>query len=1161
MAGALVGGAFLSAFLQVAFDRLASRDFRDFLKGRKDIDGSLKKLKMLLMSADVVLAYAEDNQYTNPAVKEWLDELQDAVYDADDLLDEIALRCKLQVESQAGTSEVRNFITAFVDSFDKEIPSKLEKILEDLNIIIEQRDILSLKKETVGVKLSSPPSQTTTSCPETCGMIGRDMDKEAIFKLWESDVAISDKICVVPIVGMGGIGKTTLAQFVFNHEKVKKSFDLKAWVCVSENFNNREILKAIFEEIEGSASNFEHLQPLVKEIQKTLKGKKFFLVLDDVWNENSGVWDNFIKVFECEAQEVKIIVTTRSKEVARIVTTSTHYFLNELSTEDCMKILVHSAFGNRNPNEFLHLLKIGEEIVKKCRGLPLAAKTLGSSLRSNFNQNDWIKILKSPIWDLPDAKTNIFSALRLSYYYIPSHLKRCFAYCSIFPKDYEFEKEELILLWMAEGLLQQPKEARHIELEEIGEEYFNDLVSRSFFQQSSKSKSCFLMHDLINDLAKSICGKFCFRLEEINESNEITKETRHLSHYKTGFDASEEFEILSEAKGLRTLLIKCHRVKIDLNFFQNFKCLRVLSLYGAWIEELPNTVDNLIHLRYLNTRKTSIKDLPDSLCNLYYLQTLILSSFITKLPTNMSKLINLRHLDNGEARKLVNLRHLDNSETKMEEMPPHMDKLKNLRKLPVFVVGKHDDGSSIKELGELQHLSGKLSLLNLENVQCINKDTTEVILKNKQDLSELELKWKHRYGAEDSEKERILLEQLCPCTNLNSLTITNYEGTSFPKWLGDSSFSKMVSIKLRNCYNCFSLPPLGQLRNLKSLQIERFGKISSVGPEFYGNTINPFRALEYLSFKNMREWQEWVLFKGEVFTRLRKLYIEDCPELSGGLPVQLPSLTKLHISVAPQILLFARLHFSRGLVAEHRKRVQYSSALHGKSVSIKGGVYSIFPCLSEFASVTHLKLFECPDLVSFPSGGLCAPNLSQIVIEHCKNLESLPEGMRTLLPSLVRLELLRCPKLNSFPEGGLPPSLESLLIYKCDTLFSRRMQWGLQDLHSLRSFTIFDQCNKLESFPEDALLPPNLTDLYITLSNLKSLNGKGFQHLTSLKHLKIWNCYDLDCLLEEVLPPSLCELDICNCLLLKERYGEEKGEGRVKIAHIPRISITKNPFV
>ncbi|KAF3964941.1 hypothetical protein CMV_010817 [Castanea mollissima] len=854
MTGALVGGALLSAFLQVAFDRLASRDFRDFLKGRKDIDGSLKKLKMLLRSADVVLAYAEDNQYTTPAVKEWLDELQDAVYDADDLLDEIALRCKLQAESQTGTSEVRNFITAFVDSFDKEIPSKLEKILANLDSIIDQKDILSLKKDIAGVKLSSPPSQTKTSCPETCDVIGRDMDKEAIFKLWESDVASSDKICVVPIVGMGGIGKTTLAQFVFNDEIVKKSFDLKAWVCVSENFDNLEILKAILEGIN----------------------------------------------------------------------------------------------------------------------------------------------------------------------------------------------------------------------------------------------------------AKSICGKFCFRLEESNESNEITKEIRHLSYYKAGFYVSKEFEIPSEAKGLRTLLVKSHLptwifeykniVKIDLNLFQNFKCLRVLSLYGACIKELPITVDNLIHLRYLNTCNTGIKDLPDSLCNLYNLQTLILSSYITKLPANTSKLINLRHLDNSEAN--------------MEEMPPHMGKMKNLRKLYVFCVGKHDDGSSIKVLGELQHLSGKLSLLNLQNVQCIDKDTKEVILKNKQDLSELKLEWEHGQGTKDSEKEIILLEQLCPCTNLNSLTITNYKGTSFPKWLGDSSFSKMVFIKLRNC---FSLPPLGQLPGLKSLIIECFGEISSVGPEFYGNSTNPFRALEYLSFENMPEWQLWVLFKGEVFTCLRELHIKDCPKLTGGLPIQLPSLTKLNIRKCKQLV--ASLPNSPALhelVCTGKIQIpsghDYQSL---KSVFIEGGGDSIlsFP----------------PDLVSFPSRGLCAPNLSQIIIHDCKNLVSLPEGMHTLLPSLVRLELRWCPELESFPEGGMPSSLESLAIYGCEKLISRRMELGLQGLHSLKSFTISDHRKELESFPEEALLPPNLTDFAIgILPYLKSLNGKGFQPLPSLKHLTIWDCNNLDCLLEDKNASAQC---------------------------------------
>ena len=142
-------------------------------------------------------------------------------------------------------------------------------------------------------------------------------------------------------------------------------------------------------------------------------------------------------------------------------------------------------------------------------------------------------------------------------------------------------------------------------------------------------------------------------------------------------------------------------------------------------------------------------------------------------------------------------------------------------------------------------------------------------------------------------------------------------------------------------------------------------------------------------------------------------------------------------------------------------------------------------------------------------------------------------------------------------QGGLPSSLESLAICRCEKLISRRMALGLQGLHSLRSFTISNHDEELESFPEEALLPPNLTDFTIGyLPNLKSLNGKGFQPLTSLKNLSIWSCHSLDCLLEDVLPTSLYQLQISCCCFLKERYGNEKGEGRVKIAHIPRISIS-----
>ncbi|XP_050283431.1 putative disease resistance RPP13-like protein 1 isoform X4 [Quercus robur] len=1139
MAGALVGGAFLSAFLQVAFDRLASRDFLDFLKGRKDIDGSLKKLKKLLRSANVVLVDAEEKQYTNPSVKEWLDELKHAVYGADDILDEIgyeALRCK-----------VSGLIPTSVVLLDTRIKSELETILNELESLTKEKDDLGLEKVAGGV----PSRPLTNFLPEEYGVFGRDNDMEAIFQKFKSDDAAVNGLCVVPIVGMGGIGKTTLARLIYNDKRVAEYFDLKAWVCVSENFDSFKIAKAIFEQVTSSACDFQDISLLQNKMKEKFMGKKIFLVLDDVWNESYNDSVELLKVFRCGAKETKIIVTTRSEKVASNVLTVAAIHLKQLSDEECWSLFEKHAFINGKASEFPILDDIGKQIVQKCKGLPLAAKTLGGLLRCEQDPKEWTMILKSDIWNLPEEKNDILPALRLSYHFLPSHLKRCFAYCSIFPKDYEFEREELVLLWMAQDFLQQSK--GNEGMEEIGERYFDDLVSRSLFQQSSTNESCFIMHDLVNDLATFISGEFCFRLEEDNELNEITEKTRHFSCYEGRFDDSKKFEILYDAKDLRTFLEKLKwswrkeydnlwKMKCDL--LKEFKTMRVLTFSSSRITELPNFVDDLKHLRYLNISDTVIKHLPDSLCKLYNLQTLILSRYITKFPTNTSKLINLRHLDNSKAT--------------MEEMPPQMGKMKNLRKLYVFGVGKHDDGSSIKELGELQHLSGKLSLLNLENVQCINKDITEVILKNKQDLSKLKLEWKPGHGAEDSEKERILLEQLCPHTNLNSLTITNYEGTSFPKWLGDSSFSKMVYIELRNCDNCFSLPPLGQLPDLKSLKIQCFGGISSAGPEFYGNTIKPFRALECLTFEDMPEWQEWVIFEGEVFTCLRKLYIKHCPKLSGGLPVQLPSLTTLEIRKCEQLV--ASLPNSpalHALLCSGKIQVPNGDDYQSlKRVYIEGGVYSILPFLPEFASLSFLAFSECPDLVSFPSGGLCAPNLSRIVIQDCRNLKSLPEGMHTLLPSLVHLGLYGCQELESFPEGGLPSSLESLAINRCEKLISRRMELGLQGLHSLRSFKICGYDNELESFPEEALLPPNLTDFGISyLPNLKSLNGKGFQHLTSLKRLTILGCQNLDCLLEDVLPTSLCELYTFECRLLKERYGNEKGEGRAKIAHIPNISI------
>nr|POE80217.1 putative disease resistance rpp13-like protein 1 [Quercus suber]POE80219.1 putative disease resistance rpp13-like protein 1 [Quercus suber] len=235
--------ALATSIIQVALDRLASHEVIDYFKGRKLKQKLLQNLEFVLFSANSVLIDAEEKQFTNSAVKKWLDELKDAVYVADDLLDEIAteaLRSKSEAKLQTRTKKVWRFVSTL---FDKKIQSKLENVLGVLQILIEQKKVHNLKEVAGGVPL--PPRQLTTSCPEEYGVYGRDIDKEEIFKKLQLDNANGDEICVVPIVGMGGVGKTTLARLVYNDNRVKENFDLKAWVCASDTFDGSRIAKKL----------------------------------------------------------------------------------------------------------------------------------------------------------------------------------------------------------------------------------------------------------------------------------------------------------------------------------------------------------------------------------------------------------------------------------------------------------------------------------------------------------------------------------------------------------------------------------------------------------------------------------------------------------------------------------------------------------------------------------------------------------------------------------------------------------------------------------------------------------------------------------------------------------------------------------------------------
>jgi Leucine-rich repeat (LRR) protein len=1178
-------GIVISPIVQVFFERMASGDFVDFFRVRKLDDELLERFKIKLLSVNAVLKDAEDKQFTRPDVKVWVDAVYDSVYDAEQVLDEISTKAqqrKLDAEFENFGSKVLNSISKSTSRFVKKVEKQIEKLLDILDFLVNEKENLGLREGVGGNPSERLPS---TSLVDESRIFGRDDDKEIIINSLLPDGASGDEtgLSVIAIVGMGGIGKTTLAQLVYNDDRLKEHFEHKAWVCVSDPFNVFMVMRTIIEGVTRSPYDIkDNLDQLQNDLKDRLTGKKFLVVLDDIWEKNYAKWEVLHNALKFGAQGSKVIVTTRNHEVARIMDGKDH-LITDLSKEDCWSLFKKYAFPNGNFNAYPQLTKIGSQIVKKCKGLPLAITAIGGLLRSNLCVNEWNKVLRSELWDSPIAHTDILPALILSYKYLPPPLRRCFAYCSIFPKDHAFKKDELILLWMAEGFLPQ---LQNLTMEEVGDDYFSALVSRSLFQRSKREmRDEYVMHDLISDLAKFISKEFTLCHED-DHSRKILSKTRH-------FSSSQDFgikklETFHESMRLRTIIELnqfCY-LRSEIKFLSPLiRCLRVLILYG--IMELPDSIGKFKHLRYLSLRNSHIKRLPDSICKLCNLQIL-----------NVSKCLDLTALPR-DMHKLTNLRHLYFLETGIMEMPINLGKLKCLQTLPRFIVGKHS-GYGIEELGKLTNLQGSLSILKLQNVQSPTY-AKGVNLRYRKYLKKLVLEWEVDMNASKSHK--IVLNSLQPNTNLERLTIEGYGGISFPDWVGDASFSNIASLHLYDCKFCCSLPPLGQLPSLQDLLIVGLDGVVTIDHHFYGSgspSMKPFGALKSLSFFHMLECKEWFPFEAEneAFSNLRHLSISFCPKLASGLPAHLPSLAELSISNCPQLVAsiprtssLCKLMFSNcntvllnqsptGIqelsVTSCRKlelpmHLNYSSL---ETLTLKDcgflKSFPVFPKLrrliiwncEDLESLTvgeqheqdlllsQIEIWECPNFAYFPQGGLRAPNLKDITIYDCRSLRSLPEKMH-ILPSLDRLSINHCPQVESFPEGGLPPSLNEIHIYNCDKLFASRLGWGLQTLSCVRRFSISDNSEDAESFPDEGLLPTNLTYLFIGyFSNLKYFDTKGLKHLTALENLVIKNCPKLECMSEDGLPASLSTLTIFGCPLLEKELGRKEGEEWVKIAHV-----------
>ncbi|RHN66317.1 putative P-loop containing nucleoside triphosphate hydrolase, leucine-rich repeat domain, L [Medicago truncatula] len=900
---AAIGSAFLSATIQTLVEKLASTEFRDYIKNTKLNVSLLRQLKTTLLTLQVVLDDAEEKQINNPAVKLWLDDLKDAVFDAEDLFSEISydsLRCKVEnAQAQNKSYQVMNFLSSPFNSFYREINSQMKIMCESLQLFAQNKDILGLQTKNARVSHRTPSSSVVNESV----MVGRKDDKETIMNMLLSKRETTDNnIGVVAILGMGGLGKTTLAQLVYNDKEVQHHFDLKAWVCVSEDFDIMRVTKSLLESVTSTTSDSNDLGVLQVELKKNSREKRFLFVLDDLWNDNYNDWIALVSPFIDGKPGSMVIITTRQEKVAEVAHTFPIHKLELLSNEDCWTLLSKHALGN---DKFPHstnttLEAIGLKIARKCGGLPIAAKTLGGLLRSKVEITEWTSILNSDIWNL--SNDNILPALHLSYQYLPCHLKRCFAYCSIFPKDYPLDRKQLVLLWMAEGFLDCSHGGK--AMEELGDDCFAELLSRSLIQQLSNDArgEKFVMHDLVNDLATVISGQSCFRLG----CGDIPEKVRHVSYNQELYDIFMKFAKLFNFKVLRSFLSiypttsydKYLSLKVVDDLLPSQKRLRLLSLSGyANITKLPDSIGNLVLLRYLDISFTGIESLPDTICNLYNLQTLNLSNCwsLTELPI---------HIGN-----LVSLRHLDISGTNINELPLEIGGLENLQTLTLFLVGKRHIGLSIKELRKFPNLQGKLTIKNLYNVVDA-WEARDANLKSKEKIEELELIWGKQ--SEDSQKVKVVLDMLQPPINLKSLNICLYGGTSFPSWLGNSSFSNMVSLCISNCEYCVTLPPIGQLPSLKDLKICGMNMLETIGPEFYYvqgeegscSSFQPFPTLERIKFDNMPNWNEWLPYEGIkfAFPRLRAMELRNCRELRGHLPSNLPCIKEIVIKGCSHLL-------------------------------------------------------------------------------------------------------------------------------------------------------------------------------------------------------------------------------------------------------------------
>ncbi|GKU99306.1 hypothetical protein SLEP1_g12173 [Rubroshorea leprosula] len=1166
------------------------------------------ELEKLRSKLDMIRAMLEDvdrKQVGGLAVKLWLEKLRDVARDAEDVLDEgVYEGLKQEVWSQKQMKKkVRLYIsTSNPLIFRVEMASKIENLIASIVEINKEAADFGLQSRLASHEPCSNPQTTYSSLSYCPRVIGRENDVSKIVDLL-IDPNNEESLSVISVVGMGGLGKTTLAKSVQNDEKIVRNFGKTIFICVSEVFDVKKILKEMSESLTKEGCSIENEATIVGKIQDELKNENCLLILDDVWNEDRMKWEALRGcLLEITKNKVsRMVVTTRSENVASIMgALGEHmYHLEGLKDEECWSIIKQRAFGGSSVLD-LELEAIGRQIAKKCKGVPLVANVIGASLSNQRDRGEWVSVNNSLSSLEDDRRTWTVRVLQLSFDRLPNTtLKQCFAFCSIFPQDWKIEKEMLIQLWMAEGFL-LPSQGS--SMEDIGNKYFNDLLSYCLFLEeerdflTGKIKSC-KMHDLIHDLATYNSKSETLILKAGSESN--IAHVRHLNLV----DAEEMVpaNFVEVAGKLHSLFLKGDMLG---KMPDSFKRLRILSFanYGRPnTEQLPTWIGKMKHLRYLDISSTRIKELPQFIMKLYSLQTLrFMYCFrIVKQPEGVEDLVSLRHIYFNEDRC----------------MPLRIGRLEDLQTLQLFVVGLQE-GSRIEELGCLSQLRGELRICNLEHVENYS-EAEKAKLSEKIGLHELRLQWTDRNTEECNHHEDVLAG-LKPPPNLRNLTIECYGGEKCPPWMEPSlsesfSLNNLADLKILKCKKLKSMPIIG-LSSLQQLRIQGCLELTRIGDGVFAFPKS-LKRLDIWSCPRLETIGDSI----STLTCLEELALEGCKDLR-LLPIMsgLSSLQRLHIHTCLEVTKIGDGVFA---FPKSLRRLDIWSCPRLETI---GEGISTLTCLEEFnltgcenlrlipimtglSSLQQLRIQLCRELTRIGDGAFAFPaSLRRLSIRLCPRLETIGESLSTLtcleeldlvgfedrtpissvngLSSLRKLEIDKCSSLVSLPNGlSSCTALKQLIISDCHNLIS--ISEDLKDLHSLVDLCIF-RCENLRSIPEESFSClvclerleiggfskeleefPYLNSIHHLHASLQELSLFGWekltylppqiQHLTSLRELSISDFNQVEALPEWLGSlSSLQTLCIENCANLKYLPSAQAMQ---RLSKLQRLTISKCP--